>query len=91
MRLRRSSTVSMPTVYGDFTAVAFRELLTGKHHVALVKGDVDGADDVLVRVHSECLTGDVFDDSWLDGALLIDIGVDQRMLAKQIDHARDAH
>ena len=53
-------TVSMPTAYGDFTAVAFRERLTGKHHVALVKGDVDGAEDVLVRVHSECLTGDVF-------------------------------
>ena len=35
-------------------------MLTGKHHVALVKGDVDGAEDVLVRVHSECLTGDVF-------------------------------
>ena len=38
----------------------FRETLTGKHHVALVKGDVDGAENVLVRVHSECLTGDVF-------------------------------
>ncbi|OLE17929.1 MAG: bifunctional 3,4-dihydroxy-2-butanone 4-phosphate synthase/GTP cyclohydrolase II [Actinobacteria bacterium 13_1_20CM_4_68_12] len=50
----------MPTAYGEFTAVAFRETLTGKHHVALVKGDVDGAEDVLVRVHSECLTGDVF-------------------------------
>ena len=50
----------LPTAYGDFTAVAFRERLTGKQHVALVKGDVDGAEDVLVRVHSECLTGDVF-------------------------------
>jgi 3,4-dihydroxy 2-butanone 4-phosphate synthase / GTP cyclohydrolase II len=50
----------MPTAYGDFTAVAFRETLTGKHHVALVKGNVEGAENVLVRVHSECLTGDVF-------------------------------
>src|SRR3954467_1353676 len=50
----------LPTAYGEFTAVAFREKLTGKHHVALVKGDVDGSADVLVRVHSECLTGDVF-------------------------------
>ena len=50
----------LPTEYGEFTAVAFRETLTGKHHVALVTGEVDGADDVLVRVHSECLTGDVF-------------------------------
>jgi len=47
-------------VHGEFTAVAFRETLTGKHHVALVKGEVAGAEDVLVRVHSECLTGDVF-------------------------------
>ena len=54
------TTVAMPTMYGDFTAVAFRETLTGKHHVALVKGDVEGAENVLVRVHSECLTGDVF-------------------------------
>jgi 3,4-dihydroxy 2-butanone 4-phosphate synthase/GTP cyclohydrolase II len=50
----------MPTSYGEFTAVAFREKLTGKTHVALVKGEVEGAEDVLVRVHSECLTGDVF-------------------------------
>jgi len=58
--VERMTTVQMPTAYGEFTAVAFRETLTGKHHVALVKGDVDGADSVLVRVHSECLTGDVF-------------------------------
>src|SRR5919199_3358047 len=58
--VQRMTTVQMPTAYGDFTAVAFRETLTGKHHVALVKGDVDGAENVLVRVHSECLTGDVF-------------------------------
>jgi 3,4-dihydroxy 2-butanone 4-phosphate synthase/GTP cyclohydrolase II len=58
--VERMTTVQMPTAYGEFTAVAFREKLTGKHHVALVKGDVDGAESVLVRVHSECLTGDVF-------------------------------
>ena len=58
--VERMTTVQMPTAYGEFTAVAFREKLTGKHHVALVKGDVDGAENVLVRVHSECLTGDVF-------------------------------
>ena len=58
--VERMTTVQLPTSYGDFTAVAFREKLTGKHHVALVKGDVDGAENVLVRVHSECLTGDVF-------------------------------
>jgi 3,4-dihydroxy 2-butanone 4-phosphate synthase/GTP cyclohydrolase II len=58
--VERETTVRMPTAYGEFTAVAFRETLTGKHHVALVKGDVAGAENVLVRVHSECLTGDVF-------------------------------
>jgi 3,4-dihydroxy 2-butanone 4-phosphate synthase / GTP cyclohydrolase II len=58
--VERMTTVQLPTAYGDFTAVAFRERLTGKHHVALVRGDVDGAENVLVRVHSECLTGDVF-------------------------------
>jgi 3,4-dihydroxy 2-butanone 4-phosphate synthase / GTP cyclohydrolase II len=50
----------MPTEYGDFDVVGFRSLVDGKHHVALVKGVVDGREDVLVRVHSECLTGDVF-------------------------------
>jgi 3,4-dihydroxy 2-butanone 4-phosphate synthase/GTP cyclohydrolase II len=58
--IERTTTVRLPTAYGEFTAVAFREKLTGKHHVALVRGDVDGAENVLVRVHSECLTGDVF-------------------------------
>ena len=58
--VERVVTVRLPTAHGAFTAVAFREVLTGKQHVALVKGDVEGAEDVLVRVHSECLTGDVF-------------------------------
>jgi 3,4-dihydroxy 2-butanone 4-phosphate synthase / GTP cyclohydrolase II len=58
--IEREVSVRMPTVYGEFTATLFRETLTGKQHVALVHGEVDGADDVLVRVHSECLTGDVF-------------------------------
>jgi 3,4-dihydroxy 2-butanone 4-phosphate synthase/GTP cyclohydrolase II len=58
--VERLTSVRLPTEYGEFRAVAFRERLTGKHHVALVKGDVAGAEDVLVRVHSECLTGDVF-------------------------------
>jgi 3,4-dihydroxy 2-butanone 4-phosphate synthase / GTP cyclohydrolase II len=58
--VERMTSVRLPTAYGEFTAVAFRETLTGKHHVALVKGDVGGRKDVLVRVHSECLTGDVF-------------------------------
>jgi 3,4-dihydroxy 2-butanone 4-phosphate synthase/GTP cyclohydrolase II len=58
--VERMTTVRLPTAFGDFTAIAFREVLTGKHHVALVKGEVEGEENVLVRVHSECLTGDVF-------------------------------
>jgi 3,4-dihydroxy 2-butanone 4-phosphate synthase/GTP cyclohydrolase II len=58
--VERVASVRLPTAWGEFTAVAFREALTGKQHVALVKGEVAGAADVLVRVHSECLTGDVF-------------------------------
>src|SRR5215213_899410 len=50
----------LPTAFGDFDVVGYRSLVDEKHHVALVKGDVDGLEDVLVRVHSECLTGDVF-------------------------------
>jgi 3,4-dihydroxy 2-butanone 4-phosphate synthase / GTP cyclohydrolase II len=50
----------LPTAFGEFTAVGYRSLIDDKHHVAMVKGEVDGAEDVLVRVHSECLTGDVF-------------------------------
>ncbi len=58
--VERVTSVRLPTAYGEFTAVAFREKLTGRHHVALVHGEVAGAENVLVRVHSECLTGDVF-------------------------------
>jgi 3,4-dihydroxy 2-butanone 4-phosphate synthase/GTP cyclohydrolase II len=58
--VERMTSVRLPTAYGELTAVAFRETLTGKHHVALVKGEVEGRENVLVRVHSECLTGDVF-------------------------------
>jgi 3,4-dihydroxy 2-butanone 4-phosphate synthase/GTP cyclohydrolase II len=51
---------NMPTVFGDFRVVGYRSLVDDKHHVAMVKGEVAGREDVLVRVHSECLTGDVF-------------------------------
>jgi 3,4-dihydroxy 2-butanone 4-phosphate synthase / GTP cyclohydrolase II len=58
--IERVVTVNMPTAFGEFRVVGYRALLDHKHHVALVKGDVAGCDNVLVRVHSECLTGDVF-------------------------------
>jgi 3,4-dihydroxy 2-butanone 4-phosphate synthase / GTP cyclohydrolase II len=50
----------LPTAFGEFSVVGYRSLVDDKHHVAMVKGEVDGESDVLVRVHSECLTGDVF-------------------------------
>ncbi len=58
--VERTTSVRLPTAHGDFQAIAFREKLSGKHHIALVRGDVEGGENVLVRVHSECLTGDVF-------------------------------
>jgi len=50
----------LPTVFGEFNIVGYRSFLDDKHHLALVKGEVDGAQHVLVRVHSECMTGDTF-------------------------------
>ncbi len=58
--VRRMSEARIPTKYGDFRAVGYESLVDGREHVALVMGEVAGRKDVLTRVHSECLTGDVF-------------------------------
>jgi 3,4-dihydroxy 2-butanone 4-phosphate synthase/GTP cyclohydrolase II len=58
--IERVVATTLPTAFGEFVAVGYRSLIDNKHHVALVKGEVSGKEDVLVRVHSECLTGDVF-------------------------------
>jgi len=58
--VERMAAASLPTAYGDFKAIGYVSKTDGKHHLALVYGDVDGEPDVLVRVHSECVTGDVF-------------------------------
>jgi 3,4-dihydroxy 2-butanone 4-phosphate synthase/GTP cyclohydrolase II len=58
--VRRIAEARIPTKYGEFTAYCYESLLNGDQHVAFVKGAVAGEDRVLVRVHSECLTGDVF-------------------------------
>jgi 3,4-dihydroxy 2-butanone 4-phosphate synthase/GTP cyclohydrolase II len=58
--VKKVSTSKLPTGYGDFTVMGYENILNGEHHVALVKGSVSGRKNVLVRVHSECLTGDVF-------------------------------
>ncbi len=58
--VERGAEAMLPTDFGDFQVVGYRSLATGDEHVALVAGDVSGKEDVLVRVHSVCLTGDVF-------------------------------
>ena len=58
--VRRVSTAKLPTEWGTFTIYGYENDVDGKEHVAIVKGDVTGKENVLIRVHSECLTGDVF-------------------------------
>lgn len=58
--IKRSAVAEMPTQYGSFKIYAYENILNGEHHVALVKGEIHPEDIVLVRVHSECLTGDAF-------------------------------
>lgn len=58
--IRRISEARIPSPWGEFTAYVYEAVLDGQQHVAMVKGAVQGERDVLVRVHSECLTGDVF-------------------------------
>jgi len=55
-----TETISLPTDFGEFKATGYKSLLDGKEHIALIKGDITDGKPVLVRVHSECLTGDVF-------------------------------
>jgi 3,4-dihydroxy 2-butanone 4-phosphate synthase/GTP cyclohydrolase II len=58
--IERVAEAKMPTEFGEFNVIGYRSIVDGDHHVALVKGEIEGRQDVLVRVHSECLTGDVF-------------------------------
>ncbi len=58
--IERATEASMPTKYGDFRIIGYQNKLNGEHHIALVKGDLSEGEPILVRVHSECLTGDVF-------------------------------
>ncbi|MFI6289638.1 bifunctional 3,4-dihydroxy-2-butanone-4-phosphate synthase/GTP cyclohydrolase II [Streptomyces sp. NPDC051018] len=58
--VRREAEVNLPTAFGRFTAYGYRSAIDGVEHVALVHGEIGDGEDVLVRVHSECLTGDVF-------------------------------
>ncbi|WKA58116.1 bifunctional 3,4-dihydroxy-2-butanone-4-phosphate synthase/GTP cyclohydrolase II [Planococcus shenhongbingii] len=79
--IKREVEVTLPTEYGEFRAVGYTELLTGQDHVAFVKGDIDPEHPVLVRVHSECLTGDVF------GSHKCDCGPQLHLALEQINAA----
>jgi len=75
--VRRISEARIPTKYGEFTAYVFESLLDGTEHMAFVRGEVAGKSDVLVRVHSECLTGDVFGSIRCDCGLQLDLALER--------------
>jgi len=70
--VRRAAAAGLPTDYGDFKILAYESLLDHETHVALVKGDLGDGENVLVRVHSKCLTGDVFHSARCDCGLQLD-------------------
>ncbi|WP_430482349.1 bifunctional 3,4-dihydroxy-2-butanone-4-phosphate synthase/GTP cyclohydrolase II [Rossellomorea marisflavi] len=78
--INREVEISLPTDFGDFKAIGYTEVLTGKEHVALIKGEWTEEEEILVRVHSECLTGDVF------GSNRCDCGPQLATALTQIEH-----
>lgn len=79
--VEREQVIQMPTDYGDFDLYLFRSTVDDRHHIALVKGKISASKPTLVRVHSECLTGDVF------GSRRCDCGSQLHHALKQIDDA----
>lgn len=77
--IKKEVMANIPTKFGDFKAYGYTNILNGEHHIALIKGDIDNGEDILCRVHSECLTGDVF------GSLRCDCGDQLESAMKQID------
>jgi 3,4-dihydroxy 2-butanone 4-phosphate synthase/GTP cyclohydrolase II len=77
--LRREAQATLPTAYGTFRLVGYVNDITGEHHVALVKGEMGDGENVLCRVHSECLTGDAF------GSLRCDCGLQLQNAMKTIE------
>ena len=74
-----AAVANLPTKYGEFKAYGYQNILNGEHHVALVKGEIGDGENVLCRVHSECLTGDVF------GSLRCDCGEQLAAAMEQIE------
>ncbi len=79
--VKRAAEANLPTSHGEFRMIGFENALNGEHHVALVKGDIKPGDEVLVRVHSECLTGDAF------GSLKCDCGEQLQAALDKIERA----
>ncbi|CAK8530318.1 unnamed protein product [Lathyrus sativus] len=79
--VERSSAARIPTMWGPFTSYCYKSLLDGIEHIAMVKGDIGDGQDVLVRVHSECLTGDIF------GSARCDCGNQLALAMQQIEAA----
>ncbi|MEQ1857056.1 MAG: bifunctional 3,4-dihydroxy-2-butanone-4-phosphate synthase/GTP cyclohydrolase II [Longimicrobiales bacterium] len=77
--IERITEASLPTSHGDFRVIGYQSILDGREHVALVKGDLPGKANVLVRMHSECMTGDVF------GSLRCDCGEQLAAAMQQIE------
>lgn len=77
--VERSAVIQLPTKYGTFKAYGYVNVLNGEHHMALVKGEIGDGKEVLCRVHSECLTGDVF------GSSRCDCGEQLQMALQQIE------
>ncbi|WP_101772467.1 bifunctional 3,4-dihydroxy-2-butanone-4-phosphate synthase/GTP cyclohydrolase II [Peptostreptococcus faecalis] len=77
--VERSVVTELPTRHGDFKVYGYTNKLNGEHHLALVKGDISDGKDILCRVHSECLTGDVF------GSLRCDCGEQLAAAMEQVD------
>ncbi|MGN0025537.1 MAG: bifunctional 3,4-dihydroxy-2-butanone-4-phosphate synthase/GTP cyclohydrolase II [Clostridium sp.] len=79
--IKTETEVEMPTKYGNFKMYGFTEKISGKEHIALVLGDIENADSVLIRIHSECLTGDVFGSKRCDCGEQLDLAL--RNIAKE--------
>jgi 3,4-dihydroxy 2-butanone 4-phosphate synthase/GTP cyclohydrolase II len=75
--VRRVASAALPTDHGDFRVLAFESLLDGETHVALVKGEIGDGEDVIVRVHSRCLTGDVFHSARCDCGPQLDAAMER--------------
>jgi 3,4-dihydroxy 2-butanone 4-phosphate synthase/GTP cyclohydrolase II len=77
--IEKAAMAAMPTKHGDFSIVGYESTISNEHHVAMVKGDISNGEPVLVRVHSECLTGDAF------GSLRCDCGEQLSAALKKIE------